>query len=333
MNFNETVSIIVPIFNVDNYIREALNSLKKQTYKDIEVIMIDDASTDRSSKIAEEFLSDKRFKLFKNSFNKGLSETRNRGIELVNGKYIFYFDPDDLLPLNLLELLIKEFRESKSDLLCFNYLKFSTTVPPEMTSVVDTDDYNQLETIKLLLLNKLTPAPWAYLTYSKVLKDNPSIRFPKGRNFEDITYIPLLLGNINRLRLINFNDGGYYYRVNRKNSITNINNDISKLAQEIDDRVFLDTKKYNYLVENYKQLEKQIKHWYFDELSGLFFEKLTYLYNLPKSRNIFNHFRQAIIDFVDKNKLSSLTYKERVKFYIIKSHNLCRLYYTYKNTF
>lgn len=330
MRSKETISVVVPIFNVEKYLNESLNSLKKQTYKEFEVIMIDDASTDNSYRIAKKFLTDKRFKLFKNTVNKGLSGTRNRGIELATGKYIFYFDPDDLLPINLFELLVNEINISKSDLLCFNYLKFSDKHPQNMTSIIKKKEFNQLETIKLLLDKELTPAPWAYLTYLDILKENKTIRFPEGKNFEDITYIPYLISHINKLSLLQFDKGGYYYRVNRKGSITDVNNNLEKLTQEINDRVTLDTIKYKYLRENYGQLTDEINNWYFDELIGLYIEKFNYLYEIPESANVFNEFRRTILNFTRVNSVKNVPLKNKAKFQIIKNSLLSRVYYRYK---
>lgn len=330
MALKETVSVVVPIFNVDKYLNESLNSLKKQTYKEFEVIMIDDASTDNSYRIAEKYLTDKRFKLFKNTVNKGLSGTRNRGIELATGKYIFYFDPDDLLPINLFELLVNEIKLSQSDLLCFNYLKFSDEFPQNVTSIVKKKEFNQIETIKLLLSKKLTPAPWAYLTYLDILKENKLIRFPEGKNFEDITYIPYLITHINKLSLLKFDRGGYYYRVNRKGSITDVNNNLKKLTREINDRVTLDTVKYEYLSKNYEQLTDEIKNWYFDELIGLYIEKFNYLYEMPDSANVFNEFRRTILNFTRDNSVKNASFKDKVKLQIIKNSLLGRIYYMYK---
>ena len=330
MALKETVSVVVPIFNVEKYLNESLNSLKKQTYKEFEVIMIDDASTDNSYRIAEKYLTDKRFKLFKNTVNKGLSGTRNRGIELATGKYIFYFDPDDLLPINLFELLVNEIKLSQSDLLCFNYLKFSDEFPQNVTSIVKKKEFNQTETIKLLLSKKLTPAPWAYLTYLDILKENKLIRFPEGKNFEDITYIPYLITHINKLSLLKFDKGGYYYRVNRKGSITDVNNNLKKLTREINDRVTLDTVKYEYLSKNYEQLTDEIKNWYFDELIGLYIEKFNYLYEMPESANVFNEFRRTILNFTRDNSVKNASFKDKVKLQIIKNSLLGRIYYMYK---
>ena len=79
------ISVIVPFYNVEKYLKDALISLEKQTYNELEVIMVNDGSEDNSCKIAEEFLKDKRFKLVNLRENSGLSVARNVGIDLSNG--------------------------------------------------------------------------------------------------------------------------------------------------------------------------------------------------------------------------------------------------------
>ena len=91
------ISVIVPIYNVSNYLEECLKSISSQTLKEIEVILINDGSTDNSKYICEEFLKkDKRFKLY-NQENIGLGETRNKGIEIAKGEYLSFVDSDDYI--------------------------------------------------------------------------------------------------------------------------------------------------------------------------------------------------------------------------------------------
>lgn len=91
------VSIITPMYNSENYIAETINSVIEQTYKNWEMIIIDDNSRDCSYNIVNEYAKkDKRIKLYKNSSNEGVVKTRNKGIDIANGKYIAFLDSDDL---------------------------------------------------------------------------------------------------------------------------------------------------------------------------------------------------------------------------------------------
>ena len=98
-------SIIVPIFNCQKYLTKCINSLRNQTYKNLEIICIDDGSTDNSKQIIEEFSKqDKRIKLITQQ-NQGVSVARNNGIKIATGEYIMFVDADDWLDFNTCEIL------------------------------------------------------------------------------------------------------------------------------------------------------------------------------------------------------------------------------------
>lgn len=99
------ISVVLPVYNVANYLRKCLDSLVNQTFKDFEVICVNDGSTDLSLGILEGYaVSDSRFKII-NQENQGLSGARNTGIEHVQGDYVIFVDSDDWLEENALELL------------------------------------------------------------------------------------------------------------------------------------------------------------------------------------------------------------------------------------
>lgn len=101
------VSVAVPVYNVENYIYDMLKSVQEQTFRDFEVVIIDDGSTDRSSDIAEQFCADdSRFKYFRQE-NGGVASARNKAIDLATGDYIVFYDPDDYIPAHALEKMYK----------------------------------------------------------------------------------------------------------------------------------------------------------------------------------------------------------------------------------
>lgn len=119
MNNQELVSIIVPVYNTENYLKKCLNSILNQTYQNIEVIIIDDGSTDNSYKILEEFQSkDKRIILLQQK-NSGQGVARNKGIEVSKGKYIFFVDSDDRVTKNMVEEMVLEIEKTNSDFSSF----------------------------------------------------------------------------------------------------------------------------------------------------------------------------------------------------------------------
>lgn len=113
------VSITVPIYNAEKYLTECLDSIVNQTYKDIEVILVNDGSTDNSVKICESYCAkDKRIKLI-NKENSGVMETRKIAYENCSGEYIYNVDSDDFIELDAIEKLVNALKESQADIICF----------------------------------------------------------------------------------------------------------------------------------------------------------------------------------------------------------------------
>ena len=104
---NDLISVIVPVYNVKNYLEKCLDSIINQTYKNLEIILINDGSTDESLDICYMYeKKDNRIKVY-NQENHGLSYTRNRGIEIARGKYIGFVDSDDVISPFMYEFLYK----------------------------------------------------------------------------------------------------------------------------------------------------------------------------------------------------------------------------------
>jgi CDP-glycerol glycerophosphotransferase len=120
------ISVVVPIYNVEAYLRECLDSLAAQTVGDFEAVMVDDGSTDGSAAIAREFVAcDDRFRLVTRE-NGGLSAARNTGLEHVRGEFAAFLDSDDLLPANAYELLLGALEETGSDFATGNVHRLTT---------------------------------------------------------------------------------------------------------------------------------------------------------------------------------------------------------------
>lgn len=112
------ISVIVPVYNVEKYLKQCLDSIVNQTYKNLEIIIVNDGTKDNSMKIVEEYLQDKRIKVI-NKENGGLSSARNIGIKEATGDYISFIDSDDYISLNMYEDLVKNI--NGEDIIIFNY--------------------------------------------------------------------------------------------------------------------------------------------------------------------------------------------------------------------
>ena len=118
MKKQDLISIVVPIYNVEKYLEKCINSIIIQTYKNIEIILVNDGSTDSSGKICDIYLKiDKRIKVVHKK-NGGLSDARNVGIENAKGKYIAFIDSDDFLDSDFIEILYNLIIEYNADVSC-----------------------------------------------------------------------------------------------------------------------------------------------------------------------------------------------------------------------
>ncbi len=119
------ISVIIPIYNVEEYLRECIDSVLNQTYQNFEIILVDDGSTDSSGTICDEYVDkDDRVSVVHQK-NAGPSKTRNTGLENATGKYIYFLDSDDYIEKNALELLINTAESNDADLVFFDALSFA----------------------------------------------------------------------------------------------------------------------------------------------------------------------------------------------------------------
>ena len=111
------VSVIVPVYNVEQYLERSMNCLLNQTLKDIEIICIDDCSTDNSLEILKKYEKlDSKFKIISLNKNQGAAIARNKGLEIADGEYLGFIDPDDSIDLNFYEELYKKAKEDDFDI-------------------------------------------------------------------------------------------------------------------------------------------------------------------------------------------------------------------------
>ena len=117
------VSVIVPIYNVERYLRRAIDSLLEQTLEEIEIILVDDGSPDGCAQIIDEYADQYRKCCVLHKQNGGLSDARNAGMEIAHGEYIAFVDPDDYIESNMIEKLYIEAKSKHSDLVICGYFE------------------------------------------------------------------------------------------------------------------------------------------------------------------------------------------------------------------
>ena len=223
------ISIIVPVYNVEKYIRKCVSTLITQTYSDIEIILVDDGSTDASGDICDELASiDKRIRVIHKE-NGGLSDARNTGIANARGEYIGFVDSDDYVHSSMYETLWKNIENEKADIAyCDFYWIDETEIIQESLGDSKMQVFEGTDILeRIYKLNLPTVIAWNKL-YRKSLFD--SVKFPRGKVHEDEAVIHRLLYLCKKIVYINEK---LYYYVKRKGSITDVIN-ITKLADAID---------------------------------------------------------------------------------------------------
>ena len=142
---NKKVSIVIPIYNVEKFLADAIESVLNQTYKNLEVILVDDGSPDNCGKICDEYaLKDERIKVI-HKVNGGLSAARNSGIEIATGDYIMFLDSDDLLTENASELFLNKIESENADYVIGNYINCDEDGTVWEKPIFNTEKYSEFK--------------------------------------------------------------------------------------------------------------------------------------------------------------------------------------------
>lgn len=260
------VSIILPVYNVEKYLRQCLNSVVIQTYENIEVILINDGSPDNSDQICSEFAAKyPHFRYFVNK-NQGLSATRNFGINVSTGEYLFFLDSDDYLAEDCIATLVESATTGKLVVTGYNldYQRPDSIFAPEQYSGDYDDLVSYLRDFYKYFATKFNFV-WGKL-YKRSILENQNIRFMHG-----VSLIEDVLFNLNYYRfcqtgIILLPNKGYYYR----------QSDSSTLSKRFDSRMF----EWNelayreirdFLISNSVMTQQNRSHFYDNVLGNLIY--------------------------------------------------------------
>ncbi len=215
---DELISVIVPVYNVKNYLDRCLLSIMNQSYKNLEIIIIDDGSTDESGKVCDQYAKkDKRIKVFHKD-NEGLSSARNYGLDVAIGDYIGFIDSDDYVEEDMYELLLASMEE-KTDLVCcgtiYKFHDRSNISKKGYGKAPKKTVFSNNEAMEELMLQRYISFSACDKLYRKELFND--LRFPVGRTSEDL---PVVYKIIKRCRcIVNIGRAKYIYCY-RNNSIS-----------------------------------------------------------------------------------------------------------------
>lgn len=234
MNKMPLVSIIIPVFNVEKYLYNCLNSVISQTYKNLEIIIVDDGSTDKSLEISQEFSkNDLRFKIFLQG-NKGPSAARNKGLKEAKGKYFFFLDSDDTIDKQLIKHMVTFAEKNNVEItFCgttFEGKEFHKEYPENDKKI------SNIQVARMSLRNKngILHSPWGKLFRREIHKE---LRFPTDMKYYEDEYVIYDIILKSTVGVISKDTYHYNIRSNslitNKATVTEKTNDFKKTIQHI----------------------------------------------------------------------------------------------------
>lgn len=307
------ISIIVAVYNVQDYVEKCLESLINQTFKDIEIVCVNDGSTDKSLEIIKEYArKDSRIKIITQE-NKGVAAVRNEGLSHANGEYIQFVDGDDWINFTLCERVYSLAKKHDSDIVMFNVAFYDNKKNYVMTGKffdikkwknhVDENTIHTYKDCKSIFYGNLSAAN---KLYKKSFLDEIDCKFPLDVRFEDHLFH---LHSVFCAKKINILDEKhYYYRQNRKNSMmttlksTKVVFDIFKVVDLIE-KMIRNIEKFDKLKYLFFQFKyESLTHYYMDVN---FWQKYVYY---KKMKNELKKLLSAEYDFTVCKKMGNFYY-------------------------
>ena len=264
------ISVIVPVYNVENYLIKCVNSILAQNLQQYELLLIDDGSTDSSGQICDQ-LAEKYDEIqVIHQKNGGLSAARNTGLKFAKGKYILFVDSDDMLCNNAIPALIDLCEEQELDVLCANYCDAYDDGSESPSSIIPVELYNTVSGIdafkEMFNNNSVQMMVWMNI-YRREFLINENLFFPEGLNHEDEYWTPRVLIAAKKVQCRT--DVIYRY-LHRKNSISK--DDTSKKKNCMDTiRVCYANKSE---IQNLS--DKTLRYMYEDYLATIFLSAVSH---------------------------------------------------------
>ena len=209
------VSLIIPVYNVEKYIRQCLESAINQTLKDIEIIVVNDGTKDNSMKIVEEYLSDERIKIV-NKENGGVSSSRNTGMREAQGKYVYFIDSDDFVDKEVLDILYKNSEKEKMDIVFSNFSYYNDRTKKEKRAKFIFPFKEKINKGYYYLYNGEEINVWNRL-YKKEFLEKYNFKFIEGIIHEDQDFGFKTIILAEKIKYVE--NYGYKYRTEREGSI------------------------------------------------------------------------------------------------------------------
>lgn len=310
MTMNSKMSVIIPVYNVELWLRKCLDSLLNQTYSNIEIILIDDGSTDKSSEICDEYSrKDSRVKVM-HIRNGGQSVARNKGLYVSQGEYILFVDSDDYLcDREIIEKFINILKNSKCDFIYTSYCRFNDENEDEITEILPINLINKNIENKLgkdILADLITQNSFHHAPYLKVcrrdfiLKNN--LYFREGYYHEDAEWSFKVFYYAKKVVI--YNEPWYMRRMRENSTITS--RDEKSICKKLCDRLIIANELIKFFVE------RNVSKIIIDDLVRMYWGDLMITRDIKESTNI-----KKCTEIISSTK--SVLEKANVKKYLIGS--------------
>lgn len=307
------ISIVIPVYNVEEYFRQCVDSILNQSFTNIEIIFVNDGSTDTSGQLCDEYAAlDSRIRVIHQT-NSGLSSARNKGLEVVTGNYIWFVDSDDWIAEDALKTLDFELNKSKAEMVTFSNFQYIESSKTTKDNFINKK--SALIDGKAFIKSgyKLEIAPWIYV-YEKdfLVKNNISFR-EDIKIHEDEFFLLDCFSKVNKI--ISIEDRLYYHRI-RPNSLMRSN--------RIDDKVYSFSEAISFCVASKKQYlfndfwSKKQFHY------QLMFYSLYFKNNVSHSKLLLDKIKKIKVDYLsdDTMKLRLLKVIHNNSFSLFKCYIL-----------
>ncbi len=241
------ISVIVPVYNVEKYLSRCLDSILNQTYKDFEIVLVDDGSKDSSGKICDEYASKSEKIKVLHCENGGLSNARNKGCDASKGEYITFVDSDDLIHTKYLEILIRLIESNRADISCCNFNFFDDNSIIDYENIAGYQNcYDGMTATAEMLYGKMHGSSACAILLKREIAINN--RFMPGKYHEDdlISFKYFISA-----QKVAYTSQKLYYYYQRVGSI--MHSPFGKIALDELDAA-------DYIVENCKQYDKNVKN-------------------------------------------------------------------------
>lgn len=301
------ISVIVPVYNVEKYIVKCLSSVLNQTFKDFEIILINDGTEDRSIELVEKTFNDSRIKIYHKK-NGGLASARNYGVKVSTGKYLIFIDSDDFIDSNMFNDMYYTMIKDKVELVICDYYKYYSDTEKEYIHIIPHYDKDNSKCSVIAM----PTASCKLFKRELFIKNN--LLFLENKLFEDNAIIPFACANTKKFSYL---EKAYYYYFQRPGSILNK----LKYDKKWEDIFY----SLEYLYQRFKQ--NNLLDEYYQELEYIYIEYLLHAANLRffsyyQGRGNIKKVHDVICEKFPKWYKNKYYKQENIKFKII-----CYLFY------